>query len=221
MSLPDLRWHIGHGVEVAYSTAAQGDQRDVQRRREFLDPLLGPRPCIIPRQIHGALVADAGASDLSRADGVATGDPGLALGAYGADCPGVVIAAADALAVGHCGWRGTAGGMVTALTAAVAARSATPPGQWVAFIGPGISGPRYEVDAPVLGSRSWPPEAVVPTVPGRAHLDLAVALAADLRGAGISRIIDAGICTADDPRLHSYRHRGSGLVQLLVAWRGG
>lgn len=221
MPLPELRWRIGHGVEVAYSTAAHGDQRDVARRQDFLSPLLGTRPCIIPRQIHGALVVDAQNPDLSQADGVATGNPALALGAYGADCPGVVIVSGDALAVGHCGWRGTAGGMVARLVAAVAERSATPPEHWMAFIGPGISGARYEVDAPVLAARTWPAAAVVPTGSGHARLDLATTLESDLRSHGIQRITSAGICTADDPRLHSYRHRGSGLVQLLVAWRGG
>ena len=173
----------------------------------------------MPHQIHGVSVVDAQAADLTRADGVATSDRSLALGAYGADCPGVVIAAPDAFGIAHCGWRGTAGGMVGVLCAAVAARSRAPRSAWHAFIGPGISAPRYEVDAPVLAARAWPAEAISPSArPGRAHLDLRVALGRDLAGQGIAQVAMSGLCTADDQRLRSYRHQGAGAVQLLLAW---
>jgi hypothetical protein len=215
-----LRWSLGHGVEVAYSTAADGDQRDPARRSAFAAPLLGARRLVVPRQVHGVVVLDAAAPDLSGADGVVTSQPDLAIGAYGADCPGVVIAAPDALGVAHCGWRGTAGGMVGKLCDALVRCSATHPSTWRALIGPGISGRRYEVDAPVLESREWPATALAPAaVQGRAHLDLATVLHRDLEAAGVGHITQVGVCTADDPRLHSFRHRGAGLVQMLVAWR--
>ncbi len=173
----------------------------------------------MPRQIHGISVADARDADLSQADGVVTGERGIALGAYGADCPGVVIAAPDAFGIAHCGWRGTAGGMVGALCAAVAARSRAPRAAWHAFIGPGISGPRYEVDAPVLSASAWPADAVAPSIrSGHAQLDLAAVLRHDLAAAGIPRVEASGICTCDDQRLHSYRHQGAGAVQLLMIW---
>ncbi len=215
-----LRWSLGHGVEVAYSLAAHGDQRDPALRAAFATPLLGQRRLVVPRQVHGITVAAAEAQDLSAADGVVTADPLLALGAYGADCPGVVLAAPDALGVAHCGWRGTAGGMVARLAAEVASRSAHPPHAWHALIGPGISGPRYEVDAPVLSARAWPTAALAPARDvQRAHLDLVTALHSDLHAIGVSHISTPRVCTADDPRLHSFRHQGAGLVQLLVAWR--
>lgn len=204
---------------AAYSTAADGDMRLAGPRRAFLRRTVGLRDTVVPRQIHGVRVADARERDLADADGVVSGNARLALGVYGADCPGVIIAAPDRLAVGHCGWRGTAGGMVAQLVDAVAAKSQHPVASWCAFIGPGISGPRYEVDGPVLGARAWPPRAVLPSREGHAFLDLAAALAHDLSVAGIRRVQHAGVCTAQDPRLHSYRHQGSGLVQLLVAWR--
>lgn len=206
-------------MRIAYSTAADGDQRDEARRLAFARPLIGGRRLIVPRQVHGIAVVDDRATDLSQADGVVTADRGLALGAYGADCPGVVIAAPDAVGIAHCGWRGTAGGMVGVLCAAVAARSRAPRATWHAFIGPGISGPRYEVDAPVLAAREWPGGSVTPSVrPGHAHLDLVSALRWDLADQGISQVATSGICTADDQRIHSFRHQGSGTVQLLLAW---
>ena len=217
---PPLRWDLAHGVRVAWSTAADGDQRDAGLRAAFSAPLLDGRRLVVPRQVHGVVVLAHDAADLSQADGVVASDPAIALGAYGADCPGVVLAAPDALGIAHCGWRGTAGGMVARLAEALTARSRAPRDHWQALIGPGISGPRYEVDGPVLSARPWPAAALSPAAtPGRAHLDLATVLEHDLRAAGITAITRSGICTAGDPRLHSFRHHGAGLVQVLIAWR--
>ena len=220
MSAPaPLCWSLPGGVTVAYSTAADGDQRLPDRREAFAAPLTGGLPLIVPRQVHGTLVVAHDAPDLSQADGV-VGPPTVALGAYGADCPGVVLATPDALAIGHCGWRGTAGGMVARLAAALRERTRTPPSAWQAVVGPGISGPRYEVDAPVLSARAWPEAALLASPnAGRAFLDLATVLVADLEAAGITSVVRTDICTATDPRLHSFRHQGPGLVQLLLVWR--
>jgi len=209
---------------------ADGDQRDPRLRTAFTQSLWAaepdpPRQLVVPRQVHGIEVVTVGLEMLpeallAQADGVVTGASGVAVGAYGADCPGVVLATPDALGIAHCGWRGTAGGMVNRLATALAARSAAPRSAWRALIGPGISGAQYEVDAPVLTARSWPPAAIIPTAQtGRAQLDLAVALEADLQAAGITAVMRTGVCTATDPRLHSFRRRGPGLVQVLVAWR--
>jgi copper oxidase (laccase) domain-containing protein len=222
-----LRWRLAHGVEVAYSPAAAGDQRDPDRRAEFIANLsaeAASRRLVVPRQIHGIEVVTLGGADLppdqlAQADGAVTDQAGVALGAYGADCPGVVLAAPDAFGIAHCGWRGTAGGMVARLVAALAAISTAPRSSWQALIGPGISGARYEVDEPVLSARSWPAAALLPARPARAGLDLATALAHDLHAAGLGAVVSSGICTAGDPRLHSFRRHGPGLVQLLVAWR--
>lgn len=205
---------------MAWSTAADGDQRDPARREAFARPLLGTRLLVVPRQVHGVLVVAHDVTDLSQADGVVTADQLSALGAYGADCPGVVIATPDALGIAHCGWRGTAGGMVERLCSAVEGLSRAPRATWHALIGPGISGPRYEVDGPVLIAHAWPSAALSrAATPGRAQLDLATVLDHDLRRAGLASIQQSGVCTATDPRLHSFRHHGPGLVQMLVAWR--
>ncbi len=175
---------------------------------------------MVPRQVHGVLVVAQDVPDMSQADGVFSTDPQIAIGVYGADCPGVVIATPDTLGIAHCGWRGTAGGMVERLCSALEGVSKTPRSAWHALIGPGISGPRYEIDAPVLSAHAWPAAALAPSPTlGRAHLDLATVLDHDLRHAGIQAIQHSGVCTASDPRLHSFRHGGAGVVQLLVAWR--
>ena len=210
------------GVTVACSAAADGDMRLADRRAAWLAGVGIRRPCVVPRQIHGAVVVDANAADrdLAVADGVVCAGGALAVGAYGADCPGLCLVAGQAIGMAHCGWRGTAAGIVGVLVAHLRRAAPTiPPVQWSALIGPGISGPHYEVDAPVLAARVWPAEALAPARPGRAHLDLATAIAEDLRASGVNDVRFSGVCTYDDQRLWSFRRRGAGQVQTLVAWR--
>lgn len=217
-----LRWTLPGDVTIAYSTAADGDMREAGRRAEWLALIGVGRPCVVPRQVHGALVVAGGAAtaELAIADGVVSPDGELAVGAYGADCPGVCLVAGPAIGIAHCGWRGTAAGIVARLVAEVGrAVPGLPAARWSAFIGPGISGACYEVDGPVLSARAWPPAALAPARPGRARLDLAAVIAADLRAAGIIDVRSSGVCTHGDPRLWSFRRRGAGQVQLLAAWR--
>ena len=212
-------WGVGHGVRCAYSTAADGDLRQAPARAAWLARVGCPWPCAVARQPHGAVVAEAVAGALPDADALVSADPRLALAAFGADCPGLVLAAPDALGIAHCGWRGTAAGIVGNLVAAVAARSRQPSATWRAFIGPGISGARYEVDAPVLAARSWPAAALRPGRAGQAYLDLARAIADDLRHAGVADVAVSGVCTFDDAALRSHRRGDRGAVQALAAWR--
>jgi copper oxidase (laccase) domain-containing protein len=214
-----LRWNLGYGVTLAFSEAGDGDLRQAAPREAWLEDIGVPHPCTVPLQVHGALVVSTSGGDLARADGLVTADPHRAIGVFGADCPGLCIAAADALGVAHCGWRGTAAGIVGNLVAAMRDISRQTPDQWRAFIGPGIGGPEYEVDEPVLTARDWPPGALTPRPRGRASLDLAEAISADLAAAGVGAALRAGVCTRRDPRLHSYRWQGPGPTQLLVAWR--
>lgn len=214
-----LRWRCS-GCEVAYSTAADGDTRQPPARAALLARWRVPVPAIVPRQVHGTRVARVEpGQDPGEADGLVT-TAAVALGIFGADCPGLVLVAGDAMGVAHCGWRGCAGGIVAVLVEALrTCAPQVPPRHWAAFIGPGIGGEDYEVDAPVLAARTWPPAALTWHRPGHALLDLRCAISADLRAAGISRIDATSISTRRDPRLHSYRGQGRGPTQLLLAWK--
>lgn len=217
-----LRWTLAPGLQAAFSTAADGDLHDEVPRRRWLAAMGVPHPCAVAQQVHGAeVVTVTGPADQSPiADGLVTTVPHLALGVFGADCPGLALMAPDALGAAHCGWRGTAAGMVDRLAESLARVSRHPPGRWHAFIGPGIAGPSYEVDAPVLDARTWPTTALIPRADGRAFLDLPTVLAADCHRAGITAVTCCGVDTASDARLHSYRRAGKGPIQMLVVWRG-
>jgi len=213
-----LNWELPHGIEVAFSHAGDGDLRDVTQRQAWLKRIDWPLDCIVPRQIHGTLVVVANdAAGLLVADGVVSRS--ATLGVYGADCPGLCIATPHALGMAHCGWRGTAGGIVARLVAAVAALTTDPRDTWHALIGPGISAPAYEVDAPVLTARHWPATALTARDAGHAGLDLSETIRCDLVASGVVHILSSGICTHRDPRLHSYRWQGQGPTQLLAARR--
>lgn len=216
----DLRWTLSGGVRLAFSSAVDGDMRDPVRRGSFLTAIGCADRCVVPTQIHGAAVVGSGdRAALATADGVATRLPGPAVAVFGADCPGLCIAAADALAVAHCGWRGTAAGIVASAVSALSRLTALAPTTWQAFIGPGISAAHYEVDGPVLNARKWPDAALRDRRGDRARLDLVMTIADDLLAHGIGDLKRADVCTWDDARLWSYRRRGAGIVQALVAWR--
>ncbi len=221
MGVPEpLVWTLSNGVHAAFSELGDGDQREPSARERFLARIGCRRPCAVTLQVHGR---DIVAADLTRpparADGLVTSDPGIAVMVFGADCPGLCLVAADAMVVAHCGWRGTAAGIVSNAVEALAEASAQQRGAWQALIGPGIDGRDYEVDAPVLCACTWPVEALAPSRPGHSQLDLGAAIRAQLAARGISAVRWAGTSTSSDPRLWSYRKRGAGPVQGLVAWR--
>jgi YfiH family protein len=216
-----LGWRLAHGVAAACSLRCDGDLHDPLRRQRFLETL-GQTEGRWLRQVHAAAIVDADTRWTSprEGDGLITRRRHLPLVVFGADCPGLIVATPGALAVAHCGWRGTAAGIVEATVAALRAiPESGPVDRWQAFIGPGICGPCYEVDAPVL-AHPWPPQALAPGRDGdHRHLDLVTAIRMRLRQAGISDCQTSGRCTACSPDLHSYRHQGPGAVQALVAWR--
>ena len=215
-----LRWHLRHGVTCGFSTAADGEVRDPLARGTWLRRVRGSERHAVVRQVHGAAIVTADpAAPLPDADGMVTSHEELALVAFGADCPGLCIAAPDVLGIAHCGWRGTALGIVGNLVAEVARRSRHPLATFAALIGPGIAVDDYEVDAPVLDARPWPSVSVRPGRAGHAWLDLPAAIRADLSQSGVDNVVIATERTSRDPRLWSYRRDGSGLVQGLAAWR--
>ena len=257
-----LSWALGEGGGAAYSTREDGHMFDEKLRSAWLASVSPagspPRAAIMAGCVHKPLVKVItpemaeeasrceGGSVVSGVDGlVACGSVarGLTLLAPGADCPGIAIRAGpECIGVAHCGWRPTAGGMVSVLVtsmeegAEAAGVSLPPRSEWAAVIGPGISGAHYEVDGPVLESRDWPDaalwglrevtaedEALGRGKAGpRMRLDLRAALRSDLEDEGLpsASIVVSEPCTWDDDRLRSHRQDGGvkGLNQALAAW---
>lgn len=216
--MPGLSWSLPYGVRVVMSSAGDGDLRDPGRRAGWCADRRLPPPAVL-RQEHGVRIvaAAAGTPQSDAGDGLVASNGAIAV--FGADCPPLAIAAPDALVVAHCGWRGTAAGMVASAAAALAASTASPPGSWAALVGPGVHPDDYEVDQAVLAARTWPVGCLRSGRPGHAWLDLPAAIAADCLAAGIGQVGRSPLSTSRDPRLRSHRRHGAGFPQMLAAWR--
>lgn len=141
-------------------------------------------------------------------DGHVVRSPGLAALVFVADCLPVALSGPKGVAMVHAGWRGLAGGILAAASAAVEATSAA--------IGPGIGPCCYEVGAEVLEAFSGLGEGVAD---GR-MLDLPEAARRLLSRAGVEAVESAALCTSCEAALfYSHRRdRGRTGRQAGVAW---
>ena len=159
-------------------------------------------------QVHSAdvLVAD-GPGLVGTCDGVVTAAPGLVLASLAADCLPVLAADGErgVLGAAHSGRLGTAHGVAANLVTAMAGLGADP-GNITAFLGPAICGACYEVPAELRDETARrTPEAATTTRRGTPGVDMAAAVAAQLRRAGVTDIRSDGRCTLEAPELFSHR----------------
>jgi YfiH family protein len=190
-------------------------------------------------QVHGvqclhlgsAAPSPASQSALPQGDAAVTRDAGVVCAVLSADCLPVLLCACDGSAVGvaHAGWRGLAGGVIESALQGLSALG-TPATQVMAWLGPAISGARFEVGAEVraafLDRASEDAGAFVQhqindqhRSGGEKYLANLYALArARLRRAGVSRVYGGGFCTyLDRARFFSYRREGrTGRMASLI-----
>lgn len=219
------------GAEVRFTDRADGDMGhggayvhevapDVEARRRAVVDL----PWTWLRQVHGAeLVQVAGPGDAagSRADGSYTSATGSALAVLAADCAPVVLVGDGVVAVAHAGWRGVLAGVLEAAVASMRAHGATTIG---AILGPCIRAECYEFSTAELETlvTRLGAEVRATTAQGRPALDLAAAVGAALRRAGVDALDDVGECTAcagDGTKYFSHRARGDTGRQAAIVWR--
>ncbi|MGD8628285.1 MAG: polyphenol oxidase family protein, partial [bacterium] len=116
---------------------------------------LNPEQIIVPRQVHSAKVCDAGAMEEGEeCDGLVTARAGVMVGVTVADCVPLLAANLEDRVVGaaHCGWRGTAAGIVGEFVDALDALgpSGTSGSAARYLIGPSIGPCCYEVGDDML-----------------------------------------------------------------------
>ena len=187
-----------------------------------------------PRQVHGIAVATAqqcaGKGLAPEADAVVSEEIGVRVAVVTADCLPILLAGdrGRVVAAVHAGWRGLAGGVISACLAALRERLGKSD-RVSAVIGPHIGECCYEVDEPVLDAfeerfSETLPRASRQTRPGHARLDLGLLAREALRSEGVEsgRIgFLEGTCTAcDAERFHSYRrdgHETGRLVHFIAA----
>jgi len=174
-------------------------------------------------QVHGDRVTMIGSVppvEPPTCDGLVTATPGVVLVVLVADCVPVLLADQEAGVVGvaHAGRQGLRRKVVARTVDAMLALGADPATIDV-LLGPAICGGCYEVSAELRDQV----EAQAPGGAGRSRtgapsLDLRDALAVQLGGLGIQRVVSDPRCTMEDPMLYSYRRDGVTGRQAGVIW---
>ncbi|MGH8126778.1 MAG: peptidoglycan editing factor PgeF [Gammaproteobacteria bacterium] len=211
----NLATHVGDAVQAV-----------TDNRRRLHQTLNLPSEPLWLNQEHGTRVIQAeqtiGKTPAMAitADAAITRQSGHVLVVLTADCLPVVLAARDgsAVAIAHAGWRGLAAGVLDAAFNALAVAAA----EVAAWIGPGISAARYEVDSAVRMAFADAPGAEQAFSPSRDaehwYCDLALLAQARLEALGVVSVQQSGLCTYSDPdRFYSYRRDGeTGRMATLV-----
>lgn len=202
----------------------------VEANRALLQRALQlPQPPRWLDQVHGNGVVNMDEQQVGELTGDAAvsrrGDQVLAV--LSADCLPVVLCSTDsgqpAIAAAHAGWRGLSAGV---LEAAVDAMGVAPE-KLLAWFGPAIASPSYEVGEQVraafVGHDGYAAEAFVPTRPGHWQCDLYLLARQRLSAAGLTRIHGGNFDTRQDRRFYSWRRASAadtstGRMATLV-WR--
>jgi YfiH family protein len=166
------------------------------------------------KQVHGTTVAELGplpSPQEPEADAAVSHLPGTVLAILTADCLPVLFCADDGGTIGaaHAGWRGLAGGVLEDTVE----QMQRPTASLLAWLGPCIGGPSYEVGEEVrkafLQHDAAAASAFVATRPGHWLCDLAALARQRLAAVGITRIYGGGFDTRTDERFYSYRREGA------------
>lgn len=203
--------------EGAFESLNLGDhvgddpQRVAENRRRFVAASgIGAEPGWLT-QVHGTAVRIAGDTAPIEADAAIAREPGATVAVLTADCLPILLCAdsGDEIAAVHAGWRGLAAGIV----AATIAHMKTRPQRLLAWFGPAISQPAFEVGDEVRAAfHADDPGSggcFVPNERGRWQADLYGLARRRLEAAGVAAIYGGGLCTfGDSERFFSYRRDG-------------
>ncbi len=177
------------------------------------------------RQVHGARVVRAPLEEREpEADACITAESNVICAVMTADCLPVLFAARDGSAVGaaHAGWRGLAAGVLDNTVAAFGCDPAT----LIAWLGPAISQPAYEVGDEVRRAfvDADPDSAAyfAQNAAERWQADLYGLARHRLAGAGVTDVYGGGRCTLTERETYfSHRRDGPcGRMASLIFRRG-
>ncbi|WP_430391293.1 peptidoglycan editing factor PgeF [Dyella sp. 20L07] len=208
---------VSTGAYEAFNLGARSGDAPaaVATNRVAVQTALGlERPPHWLQQVHGIDVADidrAESDDEPRADASMTCRCGEPLAILTADCLPVLFCTLDggAVAAAHAGWRGLQAGVLEAALASLPA----PPTQVMAWLGPCIGAPSYEVGQEVyeafLATDVGAGACFQSTRPAHWLCDLAGLARRRLLAAGVSSVHGGGFDTRTDARFYSYRRDGA------------
>ncbi len=194
----------------------------VARNRAELRALLPSGPAWM-KQVHGMRVVDVDAlvAGEPEADAAIARSPGAVCAVLTADCLPVFLCdeAGTVVALAHAGWRGLAAGVLENTVRAMGAE----PRRLMAWIGPGIAAPAYEVGAEVRGAfvaaHAGDADAFQATQPGHWLADLPLLARRRLGRLGVPRVGGGTLCThADAARFYSFRRDGATGRMASLIW---
>jgi len=205
------------GISVApYDSLNLGDHVGdnpfaVARNRLLLNRLMPSEPVWL-EQVHGTQVVNADlASCRPCGDAAVARRPGSVCVVMTADCLPVLLCdeAGTVIGAAHAGWRGLCDGVIEATVREMNVA----PEKLLAWLGPAISQPAFEVGAEVraafMAKDPQAASAFVPGVDGKWQADLYHLARRRLQMLGIERIYGGEFCTFRDPqRFFSYRRDG-------------
>ena len=191
---------------------------DVEARRRAVKDA----PWTWLRQVHGdavVTVTTPGGGAGSQADASVTREANAVLAVLTADCAPVALVSPEGV-VGavHAGWRGLAAGVLERTVEAARRAGAT---ELRAVLGPCIHPECYEFgasDLDVVAARLGNGVRAV-TAAGEPALDVPVAVAAALKDAGVTELVDVDVCTACNDDYFSWRAGKDLARQAMVLWR--
>jgi YfiH family protein len=209
----DVKMLFGLGPALAGSPPATR----MERLLETLSPTL--ETIRWGEQIHGRLIASLardpahklyGAVCIGRCDGLMTGESGIGVVVWTADCVPTLMVGCGVVAAIHSGWRGAEQDILGAAVTRFRTEYGVPASQIEAFLGPSISGTQYPVGPEVIEALARH-EIDDATWRHGNHVDLRRFLDSRLRDLGLRReaISHIGPCTASSPQLASYRRDGT------------
>ena len=183
----------------------------VARNRMSLNTLLPSEPVWL-EQAHGTLVANADlASCLPQADACIARHRTAVCVVLTADCLPVLLCDTQGSVVGaaHAGWKGLAAGVIEATVRAMDIA----PQNLMAWLGPAISQPAFEVGAEVrdmfVGANPQAAKAFIPGQHDKWYADIYALARLRLQALGIAQIYGGDFCTyRDHERFFSYRRAG-------------
>lgn len=190
------------------------DRSDAVRenRHRLRDALSLPSEPLWLDQVHGTRVATSRADADQPADAATGNAPLDTLAIMTADCLPVLLCSADGRHIGaaHGGWRGLANGILEKTVAAMP----VPPAELLAWLGPAIAQPAFEVGAEVRDAFVSHGSAFATCFDenhrGRFQADLYGIARIQLGMAGVDAVYGGKLCTfADEERFFSYRRDGA------------
>jgi len=183
-----------------------------ENRQRFVSACDLPAEPLWLNQVHGTTVALHPARDpVAQADAAVSASAGFTCAVLSADCLPVLFASRDGGEIGaaHAGWRGLSAGVLEETVRSFTSE----PAEILAWLGPAISQPAFEVGAEVrqefIANDPAATDCFAANNRGRWQADLYALARLSLARAGVGQVSGGDFCTFGDAgRFFSYRRDG-------------